>query len=202
MRVSRGRVIGFFAAAAVLYAVLAGPWLRVGEVYTREYRALANHIFGTFGRGEVRFHEPIPGERLDTSVSIRLPPSRQVATRGHSARLTGYLPTVMTLALVAGTPLPWRRWLLAVFWCLAWLHVFIGVRVVLVLVQFFSVEGPWAMFHPGPVVKGSVEAATEVLVVSPTCSFLVPVLVWAAVCVRRRDVEAVRRSVSGGCRGG
>ncbi len=188
---TRGRVLTFLLATPALYVLLAIAWPTIGPMYASAYQATATSLFGRFGEGRVTVGPPAPGERFDSSVSVGRPPSKVIGTRGHSSRLIGYLPTVLTGALIICTPLPWRRRVRALVWGLALVHAFIAIRIVIGLLQFFSLDAPWRVVEPGPFGRTMIDASYQTLALAPTASFLAPVAIWAMVCLRPWDIAEI-----------
>lgn len=122
-----------------------------------------------------------------------------------SSRYVGYGPTVMIVALVLATPLAWRRRAWALLLGLLLIHLFILVRLTLtVTVNGFAADKVYALFHPGPFWQGVLTRAETMFSDDPTVSFVVPIVVWFVVTLRRSTDEgddgagATRDASSGG----
>lgn len=174
------RLGGFVVRLAVLYGLLILPWPGWRATYAGAYRTAANVIFGSFGPdGIVVFREhPQKTKWLDTEIAIRRRSSPAVGTTDHNSRLTGYLPAALMLALAGATPMAFRKRIPLAFWGLLMVHGFIVARLYVDLLYWFSADGGWTMYHPGPWARAVLNQAFEFLVAAPTCSFLVPVLIW------------------------
>lgn len=180
-----------FAMLVLVYGALAALWSVAGDAYAAAYRSLGNAAFGTFfgSGGLVELRPAPPGAAADSVLAVR---SRQRLVWGetvHSARLTGYLPTIEVIALVLATPLPWRRRLRALGWALGGVQLFVALRLLLALVHYFNGTEPWSLYALGAPASRLLAAAFELLVVSPTPSFVVPVVIWMAATFRRGDWE-------------
>ena len=184
----RDRTVGFVLKLLLLYGLLAAPWPGVRGAYSVAYRAAANLVFGSFGGGVVRFRaSPSGREEMDAEIVIRNRRSPVAGTTPHNSRMTGYLPTAEVIALILATPIPWpRRWR-ALLWGVVLVHGFVALRLVITLLHWFSVEEPWALYDPSPFWGNVLSTLFEFAVLAPTCTFLVPALIWILVTFRRSD---------------
>ncbi|MEE9297365.1 MAG: hypothetical protein V3W34_20700, partial [Phycisphaerae bacterium] len=91
---------GFCVRMVVFYGLLAAPWPGVRDAYAAVYRGAANAVFGSFGSEGLVHFQPLPQrqEALDSEITIRHRRSTVMATTRHSARVTGYLPTIEIVA--------------------------------------------------------------------------------------------------------
>lgn len=183
----------FFARLIAIYALLAAPWPGLARAYASAYHAVGNAWFGGFGGdGIVRFAPAPAGDGAsDTVLTIGNRVTGAEGTSPHSARITGYLPTIETIALILATPLPWARRGRALIWGLVICHVLIWLRLQVVVLHFFTGPEPWALYQPWGWVDWLLAKATRIGVVSPTPSFILPVLVWLGVTFRRGDLEEI-----------
>ena len=183
----------FFLRLVLWYAVLAAPWPGVAGAYAAVYCGVANAVFGDFGRGEVRFRPTATGHgRLDVDIGLRRGGAAADAARApHSSRVTGFLPTAELAALVLASPIQRRRKVRALGWGMLALHLFLLGRLWIMLLSWFAQDSPWQTLHPGSATSAFLALATEVLVVSPTPSFLVPLVIWLPVTFRRADLAVL-----------
>lgn len=169
--------------AAAVYTVLTLPALGLHRPHVFAYRISMNALFGSFDGGRVEFvsaKDVSGGSGFDTSITFRARQNpKQIGTTVHSARITGYLPAAQTLALCIATPIAWRRRLALTLKALALIHVFIALRVLIIILYWFSQPGPCAMYAPGRWVGGVLTNAFEFFAVAPTCTFVAPLVVWA-----------------------
>lgn len=188
-------ILAFAIRLVVLYALLILPWLRLGELFASIYRGAVNATAASFGTaGVVRFvalpgpHEAdvVPAPGMDTQITIHNRRTGVTGTTPHSSRMTGYLPNAVAAALILATPLPLRRRLVALAWGLVWVNLFVASRVAITLFYWFSADGGWALYHPGPILRSVLKTGFELWVVAPTCTFLVPALIWLMVVHRER----------------
>ncbi len=187
------RIVRFAVKLLLFYGLLAVPWPGLRDAYSAAYRGTATAVFGSFGGGVVRFRA-LTGERgtMDSEIFFRNPNSPTAGTTPHNTRMTGYLPTVETIALILATPIPWSRRWKALAWGIVLAHGFIALRLVITLLHWFSADGAWALYDPSPVWRSALSTAFEFGVVAPTCTFLVPVFIWMIVTLRPRDWSTCR----------
>ncbi len=180
-------LVGFVVRLAILYGLLAAPWPGLREAYARLYCGTTNALFGAFGaKGVVQLRSvDSGGGNMDCEISIRNRSSSVVGTTQHSARITGYLPMATTVALVLATPLTWRRRLRALAWSVFWITLFILFRTWLTLLYWFCADGAWHIYEPSALWRGVMNTVYEFTAVAPTCTFLIPALIWIAVAFRR-----------------
>jgi hypothetical protein len=186
-------IAGFALRVVVVYGVLAVPWSGIRNAYGALYRTAADLGFGPFFDGRLRF-EPIPSAEDGKDTRIRLRDHINPATRlslPHDSRLTAYLPTIELIALVLATPVSWSRRGVALAWGLLAMHAFIALRIAVILAY---------MHHHADLgwTGRTARLFQELLAVAPTPGFIVPVIIWAAVMLRRDEVMALVRRASGG----
>jgi len=115
------QIAGFAFRFALLYALLIAPWPGLSEIYASFYQAAVQiAIISTDPERSVLVapagRSPGSDDRpaLDTHILTRMPGAPRASKAGgleliRSSRYSGYLPTILTLALILATPLPWRR---------------------------------------------------------------------------------------------
>jgi len=121
-----------------------------------------------------------------------------------SSRIIGYTPTAVMFALALGTPVAWKRrgWVLV--WGMFLVHVFILVRLTVLILNGGFADGAkrYALFRPGPFMTNVLDRVDVVLCDDPTFSYLVSGVLWVLVLIgfeiwtsfraRRAKVPAVR----------
>lgn len=182
--------MGGFIWRLLLYYVLLGvaPWPGFRDAYAGLFRAGAEAVFGSFGRGRIMF-EPAP-ESLrmwDTRVCfwiVGVPTGHRIT---YNAWIAGWIPVATLVALVLATRIPWSRRWKALVWGLVWVHVFVLLRVFVLVLFGFSGPPGVPLLSVGPFGHKVLDIALEVVSVSPVTSSLVPVLIWPLVTFRRED---------------
>lgn len=185
---------GLAACALVLYVFLAAvPGDAVRDAYGRLFRAAGNGIFGTFGsRGVVRFRPLTESpEGLDTKVFFRVRPERRQHWVTCRAWDTGWRPVATFLALMLATPIPWSRWCRALGWGIVCVHVFVALRVLLLVVFGFCEPEGLGLFSPGRFWMGIIDAAFNLISIAPAATMIAPVVIWILVSFRRGDRAAI-----------
>ncbi|HPS61899.1 MAG TPA: hypothetical protein PLK82_02500 [Bacteroidales bacterium] len=104
----------FLLKASLIYGILALPWSVYDEGYGNFYRKYATSVFGQFrGTGFVLFDktkEPAITHVNLGNKKLQLPNgSYDTKAIDINTRIHGYLPTVLLIALVLASPVPWRR---------------------------------------------------------------------------------------------
>lgn len=181
------------AAFVVLFAVTTAiPWESLRVRYGRTFAAVAHFLlYRAWGDGpiagsdaivQVQYAPPASDPRRDVSIQVanrrQLHSMSDVAVARVSARHMGYVPVGTFLSSMIVTPLAWRRRLKGILWGLLVIHLFIALRIVVLLVSLFSSEGPQQLFHPGRPGAASLRLLTTILTESPTVTYAVPVFLW------------------------
>lgn len=187
---------GFVIRLLLIYGMFCIPWPGVRQGYAAFYRSAANGLFGSFGaEGVVRFR-PAQSEqgRFDSEIQVSKPGCPNLGVLQHDSILTGYLPMAETIALVLATPILWRRRWKALLYGVLLVNGFVALSVCITLLHLFSIEQPWALFKPGEFWSKVLARVSECVTVAPTCTFLVPVLIWILVTFRREDFSRLAAS--------
>lgn len=191
----------FLALLALFYTLLVIPWPHWPQAYAALYRAGGELLFHSFGsRGTVEFRRPTPpAEFGDTELVLTTRSPRMTTTLPVSSRQKGYLPTATLLALVLATPIPGRRRWWALLWGLLAVNAFVVLRTGLAILNAFVNQGP-AAASISPFWREALKGCTFALVEAPASYFIVPILIWVAVSLRREDwvaAGAARRYITG-----
>ena len=171
---------GFVVRLLIIYGLFCIPWPGVRQGYAALYRGAANGLFGSFGaEGVVRFLPAQMGQSVvDSEFQLRERSCPKFVTIQHDGILTGYLPTAETIALVLATPIPWRRRWKALFYGIVLANGFIALRVYILLLYWFSIERPCALYKPGQFWDKVLIRVFDSFNVG---AFVVPVLIWILV---------------------
>ncbi|MBI4718088.1 MAG: hypothetical protein HY763_09810 [Planctomycetes bacterium] len=181
----------FCGIAVLLYTLLILPWPGVRSAYRAMYVAVAQAMFSHFGgAGRVVF-EPRPSPDRGRDDLLLTLGREDVEVAGEvevDTGRVGYVPTVELVALVFASPVAWpRRWRSLVVGLLL-VNAFVAARMALLLLHWFSMPTPFRLYAPGAPGQGLLSWSYECLFVSPAGSFLVPLLIWGAVTIRREDI--------------
>lgn len=195
----------FFLRLVIIYMLLVAPWPGVREAYSSAYRWAASAVFGQFGASGGADFEPIskPFKNNDTEINTyNLRTGRPIALNYHDTRLTGYLLTAETLALILATPLAWSRKWKALLWGLVLVHLVIMFRITLLLLFNFTADSPNAVYHPAPFWRTFFQKAHTVVNIPPSFSFVAPIFIWIVATFRRQDLQRWREALGGTCGNG
>jgi hypothetical protein len=188
-------ILLFFVKIALFYALFLIPWPGVREAYATLFRAGGNLLFRTIGEHGRVYFEPmeITGSLFsayDTNVRIE---NRQKGIRGAipgiNTRLMGYLPTAFGVGLILATPVPWRRRLVALCLGVALISAFLALELWLVLLSTLSNPREFNLVALPPWGRTLLGAVLRVVHSSPVTAYVVPVVVWAIVVIRRSDLR-------------
>ena len=209
-------IIKFFLIVVVVYVLLIVRWPGVRDAYRGAYIWAAhslvtvpNVVFGRDrylqqgterisrfgGDGLYRLTPHADDGKTDVTVTIghrKIEGGLQVSV--HSGQL-GYAPTTLLIALVVATPIRWKRRGWALVCGFGLVQVFVLLRIWLLLTHAFSQQIPFRLYEPGPFWRAVLDWLYEMVIVSPTCTFLVPALIWVLATIRREDLARVAEGV-------
>jgi len=191
---SRWRGYGWIAARFllllnVLFLMLMILWPVIGDAYRRSFVSVSHTLFHSMGRNvSVVFERIDEQDGRDISMQVHNRQAGMMVERHLPSRYAGYMPTAMLLALIAATPLPWRRRLFAAAIGLVAMHVYITGVLLMTIARVLSRHGPAQLFELPSILDGLLSQFVHHSTTSPTFSALVPVIVWAAVTFRRGDL--------------
>ncbi len=192
------RVVGRLLLAFGFYALLMAPWPGLAEGYARGYQVGATWIFESRFSGaavrlvplERRVDRHVAGRKVwDTEVHLLNKQARAGGRFSISSWYSGYMPTVLFLALLAATPSAWRRRAWALAFGMLLLHVWMVLQLGAAIVNEFCRAPPPAVFDLGPFWRDALAFYTNTFVKSVLPPFIVPVVVWALVAFGRADWE-------------
>ncbi len=186
------QIIKFFCLFVLVYGLLMAPWPGLRTAYSRFYRASAASLFGSFGsKGIVHFRQSGNVE-YDTDVLIfnrdRVKDNGGpvVVQLGINSRYGGYMSTVFLIALVAATPIFWRRKGWAMVWGMILMHSFVSLKILISILYHFA-NKPLSLFVLN-------RFWTQVLFITDrwfnltlTFDFVVSFVIWVLVSFRRED---------------
>ena len=174
-------IVRFLVIASCCYALLLALWPVLGGAYSSAFTSIANVAFHTFGStGTVRFDSlsPMPGEEFDCKLQLRNTRTVAGLSQPISTRLLGYVPTIVTLSLFVATVAADRRRWKALVVALAAIHLFITLRLAIMLLAYFSGDNQVAQFSFGRFADGAIGFLNDLFTRSITTHYLVPVILW------------------------
>lgn len=172
-------------------------WSVLARPYGDAFRALGEAVTWVAGHGEVAFVERLPGdpEPADTVIVVPAHGAAPAWTLRCDSRFTGYLPTIVFVALLLATPLPWRRRRWAGLLGLVAVQGYVATRLALGLLVGLSRNAalapedalPGFLTRPGWL--RSIQVASSIVDREPTFYVGLPVLVWIVLVFRASDRE-------------
>jgi hypothetical protein len=108
----------FLLKAIIIYGLLSVPLSFYDDAYGTFYRKVSEIFFTRFGeKGFVKFREwkepATTHVNVGSNALIRPDGSADTAAIDVNTRYLGYIPTILLIALVLASPVPWKRRLFA-----------------------------------------------------------------------------------------
>src|SRR6185436_15531588 len=190
----RKQVYLFLLKAIAVYALLALPLRTYDEQYGKFYRSVSTSLFAKFGdSGLTRFRgtadKKVTNVYVGNYAQVQEDKTTRTAISDINTRYRGYMPTILFIALVIATPLPFRRKMFVLLFGLFLVTAFVMVKQWIHL-QYICEQNPWLnLVEFSDSGKRNVEFFynTFVAYISPTL-FLV-VAIWMAVSFRLADLQ-------------
>ena len=182
------QTVCFAVVALGVYIVMMAPWPGVEKGYAAVFRVIGNAVGSPLatmwgGKAEVIALDEADSDN-DTLARIGNLSNRMARKATLSSRYMGYTSVALTVALVVGTPLPWRRRMYALLWGVLLIHVFIALRLLAKFMYLGNLE-PVHLFQWSPWSWAVIRVAHHLLVTVSEAKFVGPVFVWLIVAVRR-----------------
>jgi|CXWL01.1.fsa_nt_gi hypothetical protein len=180
----RKSILGFFLALTVVYGLLIAPWPNLDKAYLVGFRAVGRTLFSEFGsNGRVTFTtEAQPMGRWFCAVILANWKHEVWIKHDYDTRYD-YLATVLTLALVSATPIPWSRKWKAVLAAMFLIHIFLVGRLFWGILYGFTDDKlaviPLSHFWKQALFLG--------VLISSESTFVVPIFIWILVSFRAGD---------------
>lgn len=201
------------ATFVVLFAVTTViPWESARVAYGKTFAAVAHFlvhrmwgsgpIAGTDAIVQVTYAPPASDPRRDVSIQVanrrKLHSLSDVAVARVSARHIGYVPAGTFVSLMIASPLAWKRRFLAMCWGLLVVHLFVAIRMIVLLLSLFGSEGSHQLIQPGRFAAAALQLLATMLTESPSVTYIVPVFVWfAALAWHARGAQAAADTKTG-----
>jgi len=205
-------IIRFAVLVVVFYSLLMTPWAGLERSYAGVFRAGGDALFSRFwywSSGNVRFLD-LRSEKLFEELNaatpgelprgVKLPEAEGVKDTlmvlmnsakpenfgllRTGSRYLGYEPLAAVIALSLATPIVWRRRIWVVLWGLFWVHIFIALRLSLILAgEFFNPAKKYALAHASPFWLKTLGRAEEVFSDNPTATLVIAMFIWLVAVV-------------------
>lgn len=201
--VKPARIVLLFLAKFLVVTVLLSLAFRwIGPTYLAGFRLAANLAIPSMGTNcNVSFKNLPDDSRYrsryhDTEMVLRNEQTRVSRTKVLGARVTAYVPTVMLIALVLATPVPWPRRGRALAWGLVILQVVILIRVAVAVLFVVSRDEVLGVMALGPFAEYVVVSLFNALTRSTLSSYVIAAIIWIAVTFRRAEWNALTGGTS------
>lgn len=198
---ARRAIALFFVKIVIIYGLLILPWLHGPELYGWTFRKAGTVLFRHFGNAGRVFFGPMEPRKppYDTTVTItnlgkllKGPDGNPMPVRGSfdvDTRNMGYLATAFAFALIVSSPVPWRRRVVAAILGVAIMSAFVWLQMYLRLVNAFAEPAMGAMFDLSPFSRRALNVSITLLSRNPVTAYVFPLFIWAALTIRRRDLQ-------------
>lgn len=191
MDLTARRIAWSLATVVLVYAVAMSPFPGAGRLYTPWFRAICSTFDGPVGdNGLVQLLPPGDDSLRDVEFVLRRRDSLNGAKKSISSRYSGYVPTVIVIALILATPVAWKRRRRALFWGLLLSQVFVWFRVGLSVYGLFVTRDSIRLVSPGPFLTETVRFVMRLVASSSVFSIVAALLIWILVTFRREDPAA------------
>lgn len=191
------KVALFLCACALVYAMLMVLWLGWGGVYLRLYGTAANLLYRSPGSRALVYFSPSADAGDEIKVTFydrqrvdshgRPAPLLRIA---HNVRYGVYIYVAFMIALIIASPIPWRRRTWALLWGLIAVHVFMVIRLGLLVAQLLNCKQV-SLLTLSPFRQRLLLLAGQVFVINILPSFVVVIVLWALLSFRRSDWPAI-----------
>lgn len=188
--------VSFVLRALLCFAVLMS--IAPGRFYPPLFRGAANYLFHSFGSNRVakfqRFDDP--SGMLDTQILVGVESNgfpAYASSLGINCVREGYTPTAVLIALVLATAAPWRERFRALAIGLPLVQAFVTLRVAVAGLYGFSRVGlgDHHLLDVGSSGTRALRLADQILTGDLHFTYIVPLLIWIFVAMRREAVSAL-----------
>ena len=175
----------FLLKLALIYALLMLPMTGLDVAYAKGYRLAAQALYGSFGHAGVVSFAP-DDHRETTVVSLANTLTGSRATTAIYIRRSAYASSALVIALVASSPVPFRRKLKAS-----------GTGFLIVNAYCLGMLGAVLLFHyasPGPIRQYEVTGFSKQLLILvkrlaalSSAYTMAAIITWLGVTFRQAD---------------
>jgi hypothetical protein len=197
----RKNVLRFFAALIVAYGLLMIRWPGLVELYGANFAGTAHLLsYRMWGNGPMagtraivrieyapRKDDPDHDVRIAAANAERLRGYDDISLTRTSSRHLGYMPTVVLISLIIASPVSWLQRVKALMWGLVFIHIFIGFRLVALLLAIFQGDANHCLYSLGPVGAKLLSIFVGILAEALATAYVVPLFIWIAVTFRGED---------------
>ena len=182
-------LVGSLLRFALVYGLLMAPWPGVHGVYRALFTATGEAVFSAIGpAGDNRIRPSEGAGQVDTTIFVTHRETGAEVSMGINSRQVGYLPTAVFCALALATPVRWPRRLINLLGGLFLVHVFVGVRL-LTMILYGVFRDVSSAAATAPTLWDKSIATTVLFVgVGQPISYIVPILIWGLVSLLAMDL--------------
>lgn len=181
---------GFLLRFLVVYILLMIPWPGSATAYRGMFIRAGSIVYGALGSSYgVSLEALDTGGPADTTLIVRHRATGQKMWLRINSREVGYLATIVVTSLILATPAGWRRRIRALLLGLLLVNVFITIRP-LVLILYWSNRNSPMPADPTFWDK-TVSAAVQFVGVGQPLSYIVPIVIWMLVVLRRDTLTRI-----------
>jgi hypothetical protein len=187
-------ILGFVLRFGLAAAAMLALWQFIGSAYVAAFRGFGQRLCAVWSKGaRVDFALRAHDDNFDLDLVLYNPnlvrPDKALAATSTpiASRHIGYTPTVLFIALVVATPVPWRRRILALGLGLPVVHLAIGMDLfTLVCLKFANAAEELRLPAYSPFQRALTSAARG-LFDHLGFSLTLVLLVWAVTMFRSGD---------------
>jgi hypothetical protein len=190
----RGSLLRF----AVIFGLLIFPWPGINDIYGAYFRSFGNFVFNREDSPRLVSFDPHILVHDFSTLNTRLTLANRTTpdSKGNfpakqidlDTRSIGWIPTALTISLIAATPIPWGRRVGALLAGLVLVHALI---IFTLETWIWSKSSSLALLDLTPFWQRVADDLRYTFLTQLGVSFTAPVLIWLLVCFRKRDAALI-----------
>lgn len=174
-------LLGFALRFVVFYLVVELLWIGLADPYAVSFCKVGQATLRAIGY-EARLEQlEEPEGRHDCLLTVGHRPTRTIGRIKISSHMLGYVCLAFIVALVAATPIPWRRRMWNLLWALLLVTAYSAARLYVVAANAYAQLQPDASSWLGYI--------EETIAQSPAGCFVGPILLWILISFRSKDLK-------------
>lgn len=181
-------VLGFLLRFLALYLLLMIPWPGVESAYCSVFSQTGSFLYRNFGEHyDVQtVASKAEGKGPDVVILVPRYDMGGQLRLGISSREVGYLAMAVSISLLVATPVAWRRrlWILAVGFGSTCLFVIVRPLPLVLYTRLEDAEILSETIEPSAY-QESLAAVAKFVGYGQPMSYIVPIIIWVLVAVRR-----------------
>lgn len=184
----------FLFSALLIYIILALPVVAIEKTYTTFFSKTSSFFLGSFFEtGFARYltnSDPVTVHvQVGNKANKTTENTVRVALTDVKTRIRGYLPTILFVALILASPIPWRPKLLKLFFGFFLLTAFVLFKQ-WIHILFVIDQNPFlSLYTFNSFEKKVVEFGYTNIITTVGPSLLVAVLIWVLLIYRRKEMS-------------